>query len=455
MSFSQPPPSVWSVLIVSRACGLPSGSMAANGSLETDDIDPASQEIRVVTTFAAAICMSLCCLVGVFGNVMSAVIFLHPLMRSPINVLLAGLSLIDLTMILLSVLVLIMPSLNLILQNPALWRAYGFTTVFLYPLCTAAHTSSIWTFVLVSVERYNATCKPLKRHKLLTCRQARIAQTFVVVLALCYNSVRVWEYRDTPINATDPIGNVEPYLRVRADYFLSYYTILYIVTHFVTPFTIILILNIFIIRSVRFSDQYLSTRSGSNSPGHQNRHIKQQRNTTNMIVVITALFTLCNVSPFILNVWEAMDPELFYGPYQTSAYVALDLSNTFVLFNSSITFVIYISYCRRYRVLFRYFARSLCYFRKSFPVGYELAADPSFRRYSVVTNSGCEAVLEPSAAAFAFYAKRYQHGRQYSLFDTEAFRSAEILALRRGERLPRRSSAFHPPTDFRDRVFTN
>lgn len=167
-----------------------------------------------------------------------------------------------------------------------------------------------------------------------------------------------------------------------------------------------------------------------------------------MIVVITLMFAFCNICPFILNIWEALDPTLFYGPYQIRAYVALDLSNTFVLFNSSITFVLYIIYCRKYRVLFRYFVRFLCCCRDPSSAGYDLASDPSFRRYSVVTNS--EGGLEATVTAYALFTKRWQN-RQFSSLDGDAFGPTDVL-MRRGFR-DRRFSAFQPP-EFRSRVFT-
>lgn len=103
--------------------------------------------------FISGVIMLISCLVGFYGNLMSIAIFCHSSMRAPINVILTALSIIDTALISLSIPVFIMPSLNAVYQSEIVQRMYEWASLYLYPFSMMAHTCSIWTFVLVSVER--------------------------------------------------------------------------------------------------------------------------------------------------------------------------------------------------------------------------------------------------------------------------------------------------------------
>lgn len=77
-----------------------------------------------------------------------------------------------------------------------------------------------------------------------------------------------------------------------------------------------------------------------------------QHRTTRMIVVVTAVFGVCNTLPFVLNIWEAFQPDDFWDNVQKPALLVTDFSNCLVILNSSSTFLIYLVYCTSYRKLF-------------------------------------------------------------------------------------------------------
>lgn len=105
---------------------------------------------------------------------------------------------------------------------------------------------------------------------------------------------------------------------------------------------------------------------------------KQQRQTTRMIVVVTAVFAFCNALPLVLNVWEALDPFLFVDDTtkRMVAFFMLDISNVLVVFNSTINFMIYWIYCRQYRrIFYRSIRRRLGRKRKRILTGGDMATE--------------------------------------------------------------------------------
>lgn len=307
-----------------------------------------------VSSLIGALAMILLCFVGCYTNLISFCIFRQKSMRSSINVLLGALSLIDVVVIITSVPVFVVPALNEFFRYEILEFGYEISILYIYPITLMAQTCSVWTFVLISLERFYAVCYPFDSKYRLTAVRAKMWQLVVVVSSVLYNLVRFWEYE---LNNTLPpkalenstysysiIDKVNPLLKDNYFYFLGYYLIGHVLTHFVLPFSIILILNVCIVVSMRRA-----------------RHLQQillngtyssYTSTTRMAISVTSVFFLCNLCSLILHIWEVFAPDLFYEK-PTSAFLLLDLSNATVLLNTSINFVIYLIYSKKYRQRFR------------------------------------------------------------------------------------------------------
>lgn len=94
---------------------------------ETAGAPADDRNLLLTTTFVSASLMTCFCLSGLYGNVMSAIVFLHPTMRAPINVLLTALSLVDFTLLFLAIPVFIVPSFNVLIGDATLRRVYQFS----------------------------------------------------------------------------------------------------------------------------------------------------------------------------------------------------------------------------------------------------------------------------------------------------------------------------------------
>ncbi len=111
-----------------------------------------------------------CCLlcvsvIGVIGNVISIFIFSNVRMRSPINILLAGLSSIDMALLILMVLVFGLQMINAYAESDVLYDFQPYALKFFYPMNFIMQTSSVWTMVAITVERWIAVCHALRVHK--------------------------------------------------------------------------------------------------------------------------------------------------------------------------------------------------------------------------------------------------------------------------------------------------
>lgn len=146
---------VWSLLCLAgwwwAASATSTAIMTNSSNNSTFQVDITAAGVAIhSTTFVISLTMLALCIIGAYGNVISIIVFSHRTMKAPINVLLKALSVIDTALILSSIVVFIVPNLNLTLQNARLRSACEFASLYLYPLSMTAQSCSVWTFVLVS-----------------------------------------------------------------------------------------------------------------------------------------------------------------------------------------------------------------------------------------------------------------------------------------------------------------
>lgn len=197
----------------------------------------------------------------------------------------------------------------------------------------------------------------------MTIGRTKLTQFVVIILSVLYNLIRFWEYRFKYEQVEEVDGELyETLLRLNSHYFAIYYTALYLLTHFLLPFLIILILNVYVVGAIKHASEERRRLSSAQI---------QQHRTTRMIIIVTIMFALCNVITFFLNIWESCNPDLFNADssWSGTAFVLLDVSNISIMINSSVNFVVYLIYCRRYRILFLFYNKRLllCTSTKSDP----------------------------------------------------------------------------------------
>ncbi|KHJ87025.1 hypothetical protein OESDEN_13208 [Oesophagostomum dentatum] len=171
-------------------------------------------------------------------------------------------------------------------------------------------TCSVYTMVMITFERWTAVCRPLQVRVWCSPRKSRLAILFIFISAVLYNFARFFEYRliHTPEGAI-----YERWLRDPANYrfyYVGYYTILYILTHFLLPFTIMAVLNGSVIVTMW--------------RGRMMRQMLTRQRTTHI------------------------------------AYTLNDLSNLLVVLNSATTFLVYFTFSEKYRQTLVFIIKNGC-----------------------------------------------------------------------------------------------
>lgn len=122
-------------------------------STEGDDFAMELQYINV--SFALSCVVLAFAIVGAVTNFISIVVYSHPAMRSSINVLLTGLSIIDMCLCITAVPTFVVPPICLYMSSlqdgnsdNIFCTLTTYSTLYIYPLTTMTQTCSVWTFVV-------------------------------------------------------------------------------------------------------------------------------------------------------------------------------------------------------------------------------------------------------------------------------------------------------------------
>ncbi|UYV77996.1 GPRNNA1 [Cordylochernes scorpioides] len=286
------------------------------------------------------------CALGLAGNAVSLGVLLHPHMRgSSVNCGLQGLAVFDSLVLASAALMLGLPALALrlpwLLPYRRRWHARLVPVV--YPLGLIAQTGSVWTTVGVTLERYIAVCHPLRARSLCTQRRARLALLAVAVFSIIYNAPRFLEVGTrclvycTELPTQDNDGNqtilvaMPTQFRTDPHYIQVYYIWLYLLVMYFVPFALLFVLNALIWRTVQ-----AATRS-------RNRLTCSQRHEIGlalMLFCVVVIFFVCNLLGMVVNILEH---------FQVYWLELVDISNLLVAVNSSVNFIIYYLFGKRFR----------------------------------------------------------------------------------------------------------
>ena len=195
-----------------------------------------------------------------------------------------------------------------------------------YPLALISQTGSIWTTCLITAERYLAVCHPFKSLTLSTRSRAIWALIAVTICDIVFNLPRFAE-----IDMTDEhVGQSS--LRKNRLYYWLYYICLNLTFFYIIPLSLLTFLNIKI---------YLAVRSASCNRGSLTRSQERELNLASMLVLLVAIFLACNAPAFVVHCLELVNP-----PYLG---IAVMFSNLLVCLNSSVNFLIYCIFGKKFR----------------------------------------------------------------------------------------------------------
>jgi hypothetical protein len=277
---------------------------------------------------------------GVLGNILSMIILSRPQMRSSINYLLIGLARCDTILIITSMLLFGIPAIYPYtgLLRYYYFRLYPDISKVVYPLAMIVQTASCYLTLTVTLERYVAVCHPLRARALCTYGRARLYVIVIILFSICYNVPRFFEVdqREYPdgefgfvfcIVATD----------LRADhlYINIYIHWLYLVFIYFIPFFGLFLFNAMIYQQVRKANRERQRLS---------RTEKREIGLATMLFCVVIVFLSCNIIALLINIIEAFTGEIHDR--------LVKMSNLLVTINSSVNFIIYVTFGEKFKRIF-------------------------------------------------------------------------------------------------------
>lgn len=343
-------------------------NVSGDGPLECD------QEINTNSLpdfIVYGIFINLIGLFGIFGNAISMIILSRPQMKSSINYLLIGLARCDTVLIIIAVLIYGLPAIS---TYTGLLFDYKFIIYpkiirYLYPLACIAQFVTVYLTLTVTLERYIAVCHPLKARSFCTYGRAQVAVMVIVIFAFIYNLPKFWEitvYHERHWKYNITVYCVFPTeLRSNEYYVTLYIHWMYFFVYYMFPFIALAIFNMAIYQRVRKANRDLQQLS---------RHQRREIGLATMLLCVVVVFLICNILPLVSNAHETFiaDPP----------HWMVQFGNLLVTINSSINFIIYVIFGRKFK---RIFLKLFCS-SKLFVPGRD---SPEFQTYdeSIITNT--------------------------------------------------------------------
>ncbi|XP_043500458.1 FMRFamide receptor isoform X1 [Polistes fuscatus] len=280
-------------------------------------------------------------LCGILGNTISMVVLSRPQMKSSINYLLIGLASCDTLLIIIAILIFGLPSIYLYTGYLFNYQfvVYPKIVKYLYPISCAAQIATVYLTLTVTIERYIAVCHPLKARSFCTCGRARLAFLSIVIFALIYNSPKFFEieiYTEMHWKYNVVVYCVRPAsLRSNDLYVTVYVHWMYFFVCYSIPLIALIIFNVAIYRRVRKANRDLQQLTH-----HQRREI----GLATMLLCVVIVFVICNILPLTSNIMETFigDPPRWL----------VQIGNLLVTINSSINFIIYVIFGRKFKRIF-------------------------------------------------------------------------------------------------------
>lgn len=329
-----------------------SNTVNLSGRGQEDVMDTLGQETVAMTGFILyGIVGNVLVVLGLLGNTLSIVVLCNRRMRSSTSYYLTSLAVYDNFILVAMLLFFNLEALGS--RVPSICQAYKDYIIPVmiplgYPLSLTAQMGSIYTCVAFTVERFVAVCRPL--HAANTCTKSRAKKAILVIFlwSLLYNIPRYFHYEvhevwsndtgryDNRIQTTD-FGENEVFQHL---YIISFQLIFM----FLLPFLIILVLNTALLRAINRSRKQRQEMSTTDTREH---------NLTVMLVAVIAVFLVCQFPTIVDNILVAIVGEQRHNAvlqYQMLYMVCTVL----VTINSSLNFVLYCLFGKKFRMVLRH-----------------------------------------------------------------------------------------------------
>ncbi|VDM92558.1 unnamed protein product [Litomosoides sigmodontis] len=225
--------------------------------------------------------------------------------------------------------------INIHFQQGVVCEFFWKATLISYPISLAAQTSSVWTCMAITVDRYLAVKYPLQTRVWCSSSRAKLVLSLIAIVSFVYKLPSLFEL------TLDECGRLTPTsLRTNGLYIVLYNTYGYLLLLIIIPWTTMIILNVIVIRSIQQACRIRRSLI-SRTP----RHLDDgERHCTLMAFVMILTFITCNLMAGINHIIEA-----FFSEYSHFFRLRLPIGNLLVCVNSASNIFIYSIFGRKFR----------------------------------------------------------------------------------------------------------
>ena len=229
--------------------------------------------------------------------------------------------------------------LRFLSPESATQQSYIYARVYTFPLLYMAQTETIWLTVVIALNRYMAVCMPYKAPHLCTIMNVYKEVIAVTMFSICINIPRFFEIE--VIQKVENGSVITDFQRTelgKNDVYATVYTdALYYLFSFVLPLLILAFVN------TRVTVAYQAAKKRKRRM--TSRRSDNDNNITLVMIMIVLIFILCQAPARIVQlVWSYK-----YNHCREYQYYLIHISNTLEVLNSSVNFLIYFMFRKRFR----------------------------------------------------------------------------------------------------------
>lgn len=272
------------------------------------------------------------CVVGIVGNSLTiAVLRRVPDKGNITNWLLQLLAIVDGSYLAFSLIFVSVQTLGVSTISTLKLRRFLHTVeLYLWPMQPFMHTLTIWSVILVTIDRYLAICHPL-RTQLRDSVRMKTCAVVGLILAIVYH-IPLHFVLDVSVDETGSNVLCESRLARNIYFKIIHGFLCAIILKSVGPFLIVLVLNTLIVREIRAMNMKRLEMT---------RPVVEEKAISIVLCIVVVIFLLCQFPGFASDI--AYDAShAFSFPLDTDAIsCAFDVFNALEKLNSAMNFFIY------------------------------------------------------------------------------------------------------------------
>lgn len=278
--------------------------------------------------------LPIICAVGIVGIILTVIILSQKTMSTSTNCYLISLATADLGFLV----IMALKSFETKLSREGHYT-YMVVMTYIQVFLLVFLLASVWLTVMLAIERYIAICRPLRAMAICTVARARIIIVMIFALSLLFRIPEMFKYKMLPFYDQCLQKEVPSHVVTTLatnEAFRHIYSWTDCVLLAILPFSLLLCLNVCLIREIHRSTNYLRYHLASDS-SVQTIITAEEMKITMMLISVVVVFFLCEAPFVIMVILKRLYPDELFPHYHLLWYITVLL----LVLRSSFNFILY------------------------------------------------------------------------------------------------------------------